>query len=189
MCGRFFIDDEMSAEIRKILADLEDTSETGIKTTGEIFPTNTVSVLVGKQGGMNLASYTWGFPNFRNKSVIINARQETAAEKKIFRNGLINKRCIIPASGFFEWDRNKNKIYFTDPSSPVLYMAGLFADFNSENRFVILTTNANPSISNIHNRMPLILTESGLKPWLFDTSSAMELLAQTPLPLQQRGSV
>lgn len=102
MCGRYYIDDETSREIEKIIKDIDSRNSNKNYKTGEIIPTNTVPILVSQQESITPNLCIWGFPNFKNKGVIINARSETAFEKKTFRESLLSRRCIIPANGFYE---------------------------------------------------------------------------------------
>lgn len=189
MCGRYYIDDETSREIEKILSEL-DKKKLGDKSykTGEIFPTNIVPILVSQNDSIAPELCTRGFPNFQNKGVIINARSETAFEKKMFRESLVSRRCVIVSSGFFEWNKSKEKIFFTQPESDVMYMAGLYNTFQDEARFVILTTAANSSINDVHDRMPLILPQSQLNTWLFEPTQTQSILNQVPILLNSKSN-
>lgn len=177
MCGRYvlFSDPEM-AEIRQIIEEVQQKLE-DIKT-GEIFPTNKAPVLLQENGKLMPEAVKWGFPNSHNKGVIINARAETAPEKTMFRKSLEAKRCIIPSCGFYEWSHAgpKTKYQFNLPDEGALYMAGLWNDFNGERRFIILTTAANQSIENIHNRMPVVLARQEMDQWLDNYQGALDIL-------------
>lgn len=186
MCGRYYIDDETSKEIEKILQDIDKKNSGKSYKTGEIFPTDTVPILVAQKDDIIPDLFTWGFPNFKSSGVIINARSETAFDRNMFRESLLSRRCIIPANGFYEWNNNKEKIYFTQPGSNIIYLAGVYNAFNEENRFVILTTNANGSIADVHDRMPLILQREELQPWLFDSNQTQNFLKQIPTVLERK---
>lgn len=186
MCGRYYIDDETSKEIEKILQDIDKKSSGKSYKTGEIFPTETVPILVAQKDNIVPDLFTWGFSNFKSSGVIINARSETAFDRNMFRESLLSRRCIIPANGFYEWNNNKEKIYFTKPDSNIIYMAGVYNAFNEEGRFVILTTNANSSIADVHDRMPLILQREELQPWLFDSNQTQNFLKQIPTALERK---
>lgn len=177
MCGRYvlFSDPEM-AEIRQIIEEVQHNNEE-IKT-GEIFPTNKAPVLIQQNGNLNPCAGKWGFPSFRGKDVIINARSETAPEKPMFRKSLETRRCIIPSCGFYEWSHSgpKTKYQFNLPEEGVLYMAGLYNDFDGERRFVILTTEANESMQEIHNRMPVVLTHPEMEQWIGSYQGALDIL-------------
>ena len=183
MCGRYvlFSDTEMH-DIRDIIDEVQRKVNGEIKT-GEIFPTDKAPVLIQEQGIITPDAVKWGFPNFRNKGVVINARAETAPEKPMFRRSLEVKRCVIPSTGFYEWshDGQKKKYQFNLPGSGALYMAGLWNDFDGERRFVILTTEANASMSEIHNRMPVVLTHPEMEQWMNSYQSALGVL-QTERP-------
>lgn len=96
----------------------------------------------------------------------------------MFRRSLAATRCVIPSSGFFEWSHSgpKTKYRFNLPGSGVLYMAGLYQDFGGERRFVILTTAANDSMIEVHNRMPVVLKGAERGAWLNSEESAAEIL-------------
>lgn len=183
MCGRYYIDDDATKEIEKLIEGLDIKNTAENYKTGEIYPTDSALVLLKQEDRAVLKTHIWGFPGFRGSRVIINARSETASEKISFRESLLYRRCIIPAKGFFEWDRKKAKLYFTDESSPLLYMAGLYHVFGSECRFVILTTSANGSMADVHDRMPLLLSREQIPSWLSDNSAVKSILAQIPVPL------
>lgn len=177
MCGRYQFSQEQ-AELRGMLRQLKERYPDVPVKTGEVFPTDTVPVLIGEGAALAPQPMGWGFPNFRNKGVIINARSETAGEKKMFQHSLVCKRCIVPTSGFFEWSHTegKRKYLFREPSTELLYLAGLYNDFAGERRFVILIQDANNSMCEIHNRMPVILQRGELHAWATDNSQTFPLL-------------
>ena len=76
----------------------------------------------------------------KGKTAWINARTESALEKKTFRESMLHRRCIIPARGFYEWDRSRTKFSYERKDAPVLFMAGCYDLYEDEERFVILTT-------------------------------------------------
>ena len=115
---------------------------------------------------------TWGFPSFKGKGGIINARGETALDKPMFRRSVLERRCIVPTTGFYEWDSQKRKYHFRLPGQDWLYLAGLWNTFQGEERFVVLTTAPNDTIINVHDRMPVLLTNDEAMPWLHDTGMA-----------------
>ena len=167
-------------EIREIIEEVQRKNETF--KTGEIFPTDRAPILIQKQNRVTPELVAWGFPHRYNKGVIINARVETVQERPMSRSCLPARRCVIPSTGFFEWshDANKVKYRFNLPGTGVLYMAGLYDEFGGERRFVILTTAANFSMRDVHDRMPVVLDENAKVRWLEDTQGAMELLNRVP---------
>ncbi|MDK2808129.1 MAG: hypothetical protein PWP24_863 [Clostridiales bacterium] len=185
MCGRYFIDDETSKEIDKILKKLEEREQASlIKKTGDIRPTDYALGWISKKNHMEPTALKWGFANPNGKNLIINARVETAASKRLFREAMQNRRCIIPASGFYEWNANKEKFSFSSKDASMLYFAGIFDFISSVPSFVILTTQANQSVADIHERMPLLLKKEQLEPWLFDFEKAEKISLQVPEPLR-----
>jgi len=190
MCGRYYIeDDETIAEMRKIFDEInqryQNTPQRDAWKTGEIFPTDTAPVLIGEKDAVQPVLMKWGYPKWQGSSVIINARAETADEKPMFRASIRQRRCIIPSSGFFEWDHTeghaKTKFLLHRKESSLLYMAGLYSFFedpngNNYSAYVILTVPANSSVLPIHTRMPLVVEPGHNDLWLQDESYARSLL-------------
>ncbi|MBP1744954.1 MAG: hypothetical protein H6Q58_1932 [Firmicutes bacterium] len=177
MCGRYtlFTDKELK-EIDDIINQLANDSNRGRMKTGEIFPTDVVPVLTPGKDKAVPRLFTWGFPSFHGRRVIINARSETVHEKPMFRSSVDRRRCVIPSTGFYEWNCEKKKFLYSMPDSPLLYMAGIYNQFEGEDRFVILTTDSNPSVSDVHERMPVVLTKEQVEEWLFDDKAVDGIL-------------
>lgn len=116
---------------------------------------------------------------------MINARSETAAEKPMFRKSLLERRCLIPASGYYEWRRtqsggkSKEKYALYRTGQPI-YMAGLWRMEQGEKLpvFVILTREAGPGIADIHDRMPVILPDEIHQEWLSVSTDAGNVMDQ-----------
>lgn len=182
MCGRYNIEFEDSKEIDEIIQQVDQKVRRNVypqgyqMKRGEIFPTNVAPILLKEAGKIEPELSQWGFPNFKNKGVVINARSETAFQKSMFRNSLIARRCIIPSTGFYEWDQAKKKYFIRRPDTAALYMAGIYNIYNEESRFVILTTAANASMEVIHDRMPVILKKEEIETWLFDDNRANDIM-------------
>lgn len=180
VCGRYSLTPADSAEIEKIVRQVQDRIK-----TGEIYPTNSVPVLMEAAGELMPEVAAWGFPRFQAKSgSIINARSETAGERPMFRKSLAERRCVIPTTGFYEWgageDGKKQKYRFNLPGDRTLYLAGLWNDFGGERKCVILTTAANASMDGIHDRMPVVLNADELETWTGDTEVATEIIGRVP---------
>lgn len=173
MCGRYYFEDMSHIEWDRLLREISDE----LYKQGEIFPTNQVPIITAPD---KVEIIGWGFPNFRSpKGTVINARSETAQEKPMFRKAFAESRCVVPTNGFYEWDQNqltpsgkKQKLLFQQDGQSDLYMAGLYRMFNGENRFVILTREANDSMAAYHHRMPIILAEDEIEDWLLSTEMA-----------------
>jgi putative SOS response-associated peptidase YedK len=105
---------------------------------------------------------------------MINARAETVDEKPSFRAAFRRRRCVIPASGFYEWVKQgntKQPHYITSASGGILGFAGLWESWNGPGgeqieSCTILTTDANEAIARLHNRMPVILAPEDYDEWL-----------------------
>ena len=120
----------------------------------------------------------WGFLGFEKGRLLINARAESVLTRPTFSESFRSRRCVIPAAGFYEWDSKKEKVIFTLPDKPVLYLAGIFRPYGPEKRFVILTREANASMLPVHDRMPLILTSEEAALWVKDVSEAESILTK-----------
>ena len=182
MCGRYTISiDEQ--EIRDIVNTITQQRPGMEVKTGEIYPTNPAPVLLAGRDNIRPDVAVWGFPNFRSKSgVIINARAETALDKKTFRESLLTRRCVIPSTGFFEWtkDARKQKYLFRESGKSLLYMAGIYNDYGNERRYVILTTDANQSVQEIHIRMPVIVHQQEIGDWIKNETAMYKILERVP---------
>jgi putative SOS response-associated peptidase YedK len=188
MCGRYVLfSDTEEKGIRDIIDEVQRKVNGEIKT-GEIFPTDKAPVLIQEQNRITPEVLAWGFPNFRNKGVIINARSETVQEKAMFRKCLFTRRCVIPSTGFYEWSHNgeKLKYQFNLPHTRALYMAGLYDEFDGKQRYVILTTEANDSMSDIHNRMPVVLDREEVQQWVANPECAIKILNEKHPLLEKR---
>ena len=169
MCCRYYIegdewDDDLSAAISGLNRDVP-----GLKTQGEIFPGDTAPVLArARSCVIRPFAMRWGF-RLPDKRLVINARQETAGEKPLFRDSFQRLRCLVPASHYFEWRRiaaGKQRYAIRAQSGTRLYMAGLYRVLDGRPEFTVLTRPPEANIAFIHDRMPLLLTETALEGWL-----------------------
>ena len=183
MCGRYYADDETIREIKKIVLEVDEK----IKKSGggDVYPSQEAVVLAAEGLKLNAQKMRWGFPQYNRKGLLINARAETVLSRKTFRDSVLHRRCIIPAKHFYEWDAAKNKVAFSRSGSQVLYMAGFYRYFQEENHFVIITTQANASVAQVHNRMPLVLGEGELEDWVHDDGFLEVALHKTPPQLSR----
>ena len=132
----------------------------------DIHPSEEAWVIMENNNRMQLKKMKWGFLSSKSNQLMINARAETAIEKRFFCESVLKRRCVIPARHFYEWDRSKTKVTFSYPQSPVIYLAGFYRRFEEEERFIILTTDANASMKPVHDRMPLIFQREQIKDWI-----------------------
>ena len=113
MCGRYYIDSDMAEEIEKVVHDIDQRIQQE-HFAGDIFPTNVAPIIEKSEHGLKLDVCRWGYPVSQGKNLVINARTESVMDKPSFRNGILYHRILIPASGFYEWNRLKEKRYFPD---------------------------------------------------------------------------
>lgn len=187
MCSRYYLDGRAVIEIRKF------TEKTGLgameipvpEQRQDIRPSETAFVLVANGSKILCQEKIWGFPRYEEKGLIINARCETALSKSTFAESVLTRRCVIPAAGFYEWNSLKEKASFYSAGSPTLYLAGCYKYFNGADHFVILTAPANESMKGIHDRMPLLLEEEDILPWLTDSARTEEFLLKKPHELKK----
>ena len=167
MCGRYLFFDQNNARIRSLLALLErqlgdePLSELSL---GEVFPSQRTPVCLLSEQGEELvpAAMRWGFTHPTQKRLVINARSETAPRSRMFGESLRQRRCVICASGYYEWEKpSRKKILFTLPDLAMLCMAGFYRLEADGPHFVIMTRPALPELSAIHDRMPVVLNEVG----------------------------
>lgn len=182
MCGRYYVDDETAREIEKLVRDLDRKLQ--IEHTGDVFPSQNAMIINGQGNHLAAEQMRWGFPGFEKGKLLINARAESALERRTFRDSMQNRRCIIPSRGFYEWNKSKEKFTFERKGAPVLFMAGCYNRYEDEERFVILTTKANSSVAPIHNRMPLILEQGELEDWVLDDRATEYILHKIPVLLR-----
>jgi len=178
VCGRFLlITDDDFREIKNIVNEISQKYREEVN--GEVFPTNNIPTIYSHNGRNVLSTAKWGFPNYKNSGVIINARAESVTEKPMFRRSFASKRCLVPANGYFEWlahdKKTKTKYLIRVKDKSLFYMAGLYNIFtdtggNSYAAVVIITTEANSDISFIHNRMPVILSDESINVWMDSNS-------------------
>ena len=127
----------------------------------------------------------WGFPQHQGNGLLINARSESVLEKRMFRDSVLHRRCIIPAGHFYEWTPSKEKVTFFREGDPVVLMAGFYNQFQEEDHFVILTVPANASVAKVHDRMPLILERSEIEDWVYD-NGFLDFALHKKQPLLQK---
>ena len=179
------MNDETDREIEKLVKQISDKL---LHERREIYPSAKTDIIKSMEGGRESQRQIWGFPHFdpKKSGVIFNARSETVQEKRMFKDSVTTRRCIIPAAGYYEWNSMKDKYQFTSSDGEILLFAGFYKEYGDEKRFVILTTEANESIKNIHDRMPLILDASEIDYWLLDDTAVEPLLKKRPKELDKQ---
>jgi putative SOS response-associated peptidase YedK len=193
MCGRYTLTNTEDVAGRFGLGAL---SETNIQPRFNVSPSQSVPVIRSHDGAPTLELMRWGFQpawlKKGNRPPPINARAETLLDRPLFRGSVRRNRCIIPASGFYEWQavpgaKLKQPWYVCGKDRSLLGFAGFSAhDAEGQNTFLIITTKANELMAPIHDRMPVILRPEGEEVWLDTGAETLEALAfLTPYPAEQ----
>ncbi|MBQ4046439.1 MAG: SOS response-associated peptidase [Lachnospiraceae bacterium] len=189
MCGRYFIDEntydrmmEIAQEAGLPVVNLSGRpSRAGREERRDVLPSQKVPVLTDQ----GFRSMQWGFHMQQAGSLLINARAETAAQKKTFSQSLLHRRCIIPAAGYYEWNPAREKVTFRRRDRELMFFAGLYRYEEEDPRYCILTTRANLSTRMVHDRMPLILDKAEIADWLCRPESSAALLKKEPAALDR----
>ena len=179
MCGRFYIpDDDSNEELQRIIDHLNRVKGTPVKT-GEVCPMDVVAVIANSKAMQPTPfAMRWDY-TLENRAPIINARSESASTKPLFMDGMQQRRCLIPASHYFEWERmgkQKVKNAIKPIGNAAMYMAGIYRICNGVAEFTILTREPGECIRHIHNRMPVILPREAAGDWLNPACNAMEVM-------------
>lgn len=186
MCGRYLFSDETAYDVEDELH----LSRGALATrAGDITPGMITQGIILNKGGntdVMLSDLFWGILS-RNKKLIINARAESVKDKTMFSDSIRNRRCILPAAGFYEWDAGKTKFMFKRPDEKPIYLAGFYDLSENRDSFVILTTAANASMKPVHDRMPVMIDKGNVRDYLKDASAAMDMLSE-PMPALSRSS-
>ena len=175
MCGRFAAD--FVAEDLANWYHAQD--EAGLPAPSwNVKPTQTVaSVVQDSDGVRHVAPAYWSLipPWAREKKLkypTFNARVETALEKRTYAKAARFERCIIPASGYYEWTKSKKPYYFSMPQTPIISIGGLFSWWRASDdepwllTVTILTRDATEQAATVHDRMPLLIGDSLRDDWL-----------------------
>ncbi len=179
MCGRYTIGtDDENARMREMIEAANAALAPGMSITmradGEVFPTDIMPALMGSGGEVRTVGMRWGFRT--EQGLVINARAETALERPMFRACAQERRCLLPALGYYEWNARKERFLFRRADWGVVCLAGLYRmGEDGSYEYVVLTREADGEARAIHARMPLIVSSVG--DWLFDRSAAERILS------------
>ncbi|MBO4220229.1 MAG: SOS response-associated peptidase family protein [Clostridia bacterium] len=204
MCTRFHLDSS-SEEVRKLiseaagspLADAFRKADGGhLIDPGDVGPSDIAPVIsaVKSRRSVRVFPMRWGFRvqmprkrgNGSTSRTILNARAESASEKSMFSVSWADRRCVIPASWYYEWKHASDSVSghseaysFRSDNSNLLWMCGLYRIENGLPEFVILTRKAVPGPDSIHDRMPLMLRESDTEEWILSANDPKGLLSRS----------
>lgn len=195
MCGRYAstLPPEMMEELFKLLNSVETVPRYNIA------PTQPIVAIWEAEARREAHLARWGFvPHWvkdpRDFPLLVNARAESMAEKPAFRDRVKHGRCLVPASGYYEWhtgpDKKKRPYYITRADGQPMALAGLYSVWMGPNgeevdTVATITVAANPQLSQIHDRMPAImLSEDQQDAWLNVREVRAHEAAQMALPLE-----
>lgn len=199
MCGRY----TAVADLREVVTTLGVDEVLAAMETPRynIAPTQPIAAVRQRKNSRELDLFSWGLKlSWANQqqtpSNLINARVESVTEKPSFREAIRYRRCLIPASGWYEWQSTvqtagkKQPYYFFSDQTPVLAFAGIYEESDSgELSAAIITQDANELVGQIHDRMPLILSSNYFADWLdpeLTNSEEIAGYARTAKPPQLR---
>ena len=165
---------EMIREIRasSLTAFVEEKLGKRVCEDEDVFPGSAAPVIARNKNGERKAfAMQFGFVlNGAGKRNVVNARIETAAEKPLFADAWRTRRCVIPATYYYEWEHpsgEKAIRYAIRPStSDIVYLCGLYRIAEGIPQFVVLTRQAAEDIAFIHDRMPVMIPKSRIDDWL-----------------------
>ena len=187
MCGRFTLTAGPVAVAERFSCL---TEQIEFPPRYNVAPTQSVPVVLKVDGSNRLKMMQWGLVPYwaKDKSIgsrLINARLETVAEKPAFKSLLSRQRCLVPADGYYEWQkvgRAKLPMRIVLPSRELFAFAGLWDAWQSPDgeqlfTFTILTTEPASSVRAIHNRMPVILPPENEQLWLSNAFNSPDAIA------------
>ncbi len=186
MCCRYYFSDKAAY---KVEGDLKLTKGALATRAGDITPGMATPGIIWNKGtneDLALEDLFWGITS-KDKKLIINARAESVTKKSMFADSIRNRRCILPAAGFYEWDASKTKFRFKRADEKPIYLAGFYDLSDNKDSFVILTTAANASMKPVHDRMPVMIDTGNVRDYLKDPAAALEMLKE-PMPELDRSS-
>jgi putative SOS response-associated peptidase YedK len=204
MCGRFTVKATW-AEIVALYRLTMEAPPHNLRPCYNVCPTDPVDVVTAEEGKRELITMRWGLvpwwwskPIKELRMATFNARAETVDTKPVFRDGFKRTRCLIPMSGYYEWKdttSGKQPWYFTAADgSPLLTAAGLWDEWKSRDTgerlksCTMIITKPNEVAAEIHDRMPVFLTQEQFTPWLSEDAGA-EYLKPVPNDYLQRWPV
>jgi len=191
MCGRF----ALRTPTKKLAEEFRVEEAPTVKARYNIAPTQSILAVRQSDDGREAVVLKWGLiPSWAKddsmSARLINARSETVTEKPAFREAFKRSRCIIPADGFYEWQRTEGKkqpFFFSMRDERMFGFAGLWDRWKEEGGKVIesctiLTTEANEVLLPVHDRMPVILHHETYDEWLNTDVRALESLKELLRP-------
>lgn len=182
MCGRFTI--THPNEALAALFDAVTGNDLPVEPRFNICPTQTIAV-VTSDAGRRLRAMRWGllpgwYKTPTDGPLIINARADTVAVKPAFREAIRTRRCIIPASGFYEWSAGPDSArlpwYITRVDGQPMAFGGLWSHWGDLDTCAMVTVEGGPGMAGIHDREPVILEREDWPLWLGEAGKGAAVL-------------
>jgi putative SOS response-associated peptidase YedK len=189
MCGRITITDPNAA--LAALFDAVPGNDLPESPRFNICPTNPVAVVTTDHGARRLRTMRWGLIPAWYKSptdgpLIINARSDTVAQKPAFREAIRQRRCILPASGFYEWSAGPGNSrlpwYITRSDGAPMAFGALWSHWGEIDTVATVTLDGGPNMAGIHDREPLILDPADWPLWLGEAGHGAATLMKPTAP-------
>lgn len=186
MCGRYYVPErDFNWILEHPLSSLEDR---GLSVTrGEVRPGDAAAVVANdRRLRPSVFRMNWGY-RLSSGTLVFNTRSETAGEKKLFSDGIRQRRCLIPAWCYFEWEhagKEKRKYRIAPAESEGFYLGGIYRLERSGPAFSVLTRSPVSEIAFIHDRMPVIIPEELKGDWLNPKVDALEIVSSAALPMR-----
>ena len=136
-------------------------------------PSSKLVTVINTLSGYRIGELEWGFK--LQSGLIVNARSETAHEKKLFKEAINIRRCLVPADGYYEWDKEKTPYYFHEEENRIVYFAGIYLREQDGHKVVLLTKAASKELSPVHDRMPVVFDLKEAKRYLDKSLSQSEV--------------
>ncbi len=194
MCGRFTLTRQEAIELAHELG-VPIESLPNYRPRYNIAPTDQHWIVRNKYEDREVLPALWGLVNTwakdrKRAAAQINARVETLETRSAFREAFRKRRCLVPADGFFEWTgpkKARRPIWFHNPDGRLLMFAGLYESWQPEpdvweRTFTIVTTDANKTVAEIHDRMPVILEAEAAEQWVFSDETDADKLRKLLVP-------
>jgi putative SOS response-associated peptidase YedK len=169
MCARYGLDGDPE-KVAKFYKDLAYASEANKNfRTWNAAPTQSLPIVV-QDGERRVEQAKWGWKrDFSGSKLLVNAKGEEAYRKKTFAEAIERRRCIVPASFFFEWTEPQHgqiPYAFALKDNGVFGIAGLWEETEGDRQFLLLTVEANEIVEPIHHRMACIIPQSNYSAWI-----------------------
>ena len=192
MCGRFANAETIPAMRQHFNAG---GPEVDWSPSWNICPTQLIPVLLGDRSSRRIGLMRWGWnPDALDGRLLINCRGEEAHAKRMFQEPLIRRRCLVPATAFYEWQpaatpKGRPQPFTFAPAAPGLIAIGglwvptVSAEGSKGGSVILMTVPANSAVAPVHDRMPLVIGPDSITDWLdgsTDADAIQALIVPTP---------